>query len=317
MSRGLSRILERLDLNSRGAETDQDIARPPMKSSKSYRNYNDDGEQEDFRIESGVTNKGLCYDSDDEINPRELKSESRKMIKWKEDQPLQTHDIDPKMSNAQALQLRKRRRSSARFLRLSGRFNEENLTDDVVDGEQEQVKFEHLGEMYREVIRMNAENKINASNSWGLKLIENIDKFLEEDLSSHAQSVQTPYDAKGRRMMGQVGNHESTDMNALAYEPEKRINFTKASCTLDASVKIYSYRVDDVYLSSYKVLANLNRTDGKSISSPESEISSDDKHSIQPISDDENSEHAPKKLKERRSIRTLEENMGTFCVYNL
>jgi len=42
-----------------------------------------------------------------------------------------------------------------------------------------------------------------------------------------------------------------------------RINFTKASCTLDASVKIYSYRVDDVHLSSYRVLANLNRTDNK------------------------------------------------------
>ena len=42
-----------------------------------------------------------------------------------------------------------------------------------------------------------------------------------------------------------------------------RVNFTKASCTLDASVKIYSYRVDDVHLSSYRVLANLNRTDTK------------------------------------------------------
>ena len=37
---------------------------------------------------------------------------------------------------------------------------------------------------------------------------------------------------------------------------EPRVIFTKASCTLDASVKIYSYRVDDVHLTSYKVLAN-------------------------------------------------------------
>ena len=36
-------------------------------------------------------------------------------------------------------------------------------------------------------------------------------------------------------------------------------NFQKASCTLDASVKIYSYRVDDTYTSSYKILENLNR----------------------------------------------------------
>ena len=38
---------------------------------------------------------------------------------------------------------------------------------------------------------------------------------------------------------------------------EPRVIFTKASCTLDASVKsFYSYRVDDVHLTSYKVLAN-------------------------------------------------------------
>lgn len=42
-----------------------------------------------------------------------------------------------------------------------------------------------------------------------------------------------------------------------------RVNFAKASCTLDASVKIYSYRVDDVHLSSFRVLANLNRSDNK------------------------------------------------------
>jgi hypothetical protein len=46
-----------------------------------------------------------------------------------------------------------------------------------------------------------------------------------------------------------------------SHDNGETINFTKASCTLDASVKIYSYRVDDVHLTSYKVLANLNRND--------------------------------------------------------
>jgi condensin complex subunit 2 len=68
---------------------------------------------------------------------------------------------------------------------------------------------------------LNAEKKINATNSWNLKLIEHLDQVIEEDDT----------------------------------------NFTKASCTLDASVKIYGYRVDDVHLTSYKVLANLNRSD--------------------------------------------------------
>lgn len=70
---------------------------------------------------------------------------------------------------------KRRRRSSARFLRLSqgsAAANEEK--------EEEFASSEHLGEIYRQAIRMNAENKINAGNSWGLKLIENMDKFIEE-----------------------------------------------------------------------------------------------------------------------------------------
>ena len=40
----------------------------------------------------------------------------------------------------------------------------------------------------------------------------------------------------------------------------EELNFQRASCTLDASVKIYSYRVDDTWTSSYRVLESLNRT---------------------------------------------------------
>jgi Condensin complex subunit 2 len=39
-----------------------------------------------------------------------------------------------------------------------------------------------------------------------------------------------------------------------------KVNFQKASCTLDASIKIYSYRVDETAASTYRVLGNLNRT---------------------------------------------------------
>jgi condensin complex subunit 2 len=37
------------------------------------------------------------------------------------------------------------------------------------------------------------------------------------------------------------------------------VNFQKASCTLDASVKIYSHRVDDTYASSHRILESLSR----------------------------------------------------------
>ena len=37
------------------------------------------------------------------------------------------------------------------------------------------------------------------------------------------------------------------------------VNFQKASCTIDASVKIYSHRVDDTWTSSLRMLENLSR----------------------------------------------------------
>lgn len=138
-----------------------------------------------------------------------------------------------------------RRRSSARFLRLSGRFDDEE-NEGIEDTSLEDQR-EKLNEMYSKAIQLNAANKINAVNSWGLNIIDKMDKFLgddeEEDTSPN------------------LVENRVTETNENVVK-EKRVNFTKASCTIDACVKIYSYRVDDAHLTSYKVLANLNRTDG-------------------------------------------------------
>ncbi|RLO10322.1 hypothetical protein DYB28_003517 [Aphanomyces astaci] len=54
-------------------------------------------------------------------------------------------------------------------------------------------------------------------------------------------------------------NHDDEPADSAAATDT--YNFQKASCTLDASVKIYSYRVDDTWNSSFKVLENLTRGD--------------------------------------------------------
>ncbi|SPQ95004.1 unnamed protein product (mitochondrion) [Plasmodiophora brassicae] len=82
---------------------------------------------------------------------------------------------------------------------------------------------QNVTEMYERCIKMSAENKINRQNTWDLTLIDHIDDVL-----------------------GEAGT--ST-------------NFQKASCTLDASVKIYSYRVDSVHYDMFKVLGGLHRSD--------------------------------------------------------
>ena len=81
------------------------------------------------------------------------------------------------------------------------------------------------------------------------------------------------------------------------------MNFTKASCTLDASVKIYSYRVDDVHLSSYRVLANLNRTDKKQDDNCEEFLEGDDGEG-----------KTKKKERKGTAVDTIESNLGTCCL---
>lgn len=150
---------------------------------------------------------------------------------------------------------------------------------------------------------MNAENKINAGNSWGFKLIENMDKFIVEDAGNNTGSGDG--DGNSPRNDGRDDLRAARQMKSR--DDKGRVNFAKASCTLDASVKIYSYRVDDVHLSSFRVLANLNRSDNKK---------DDDVHRI-----DENGgeEDVGEKVVKRKSgpkgpTETLETNLGRSSV---
>eukprot|EP00752_Nemacystus_decipiens_P006580 g5924.t1 len=85
-----------------------------------------------------------------------------------------------------------------------------------------------LTSMYSNIIKLNSENKITREKCWGLHLIDFMDKVIMDE-------------------GGQMGG--------------SKVNFQKASCTLDASVKIYSHRVDATHMMGYSLLENLNRTD--------------------------------------------------------
>ena len=209
-------------------------------------------------------------------------------------------------------QQRRRRRSSSRFLQLSSggiADDDEDVTAEGdstrpgEDGDDNLTSSEHLGEIYRQAIRMNAENKINAGNSWGFKLIENMDKFIVEDAGNNTGSGDG--DGNSPRNDGRDDLRAARQMKSR--DDKGRVNFAKASCTLDASVKIYSYRVDDVHLSSFRVLANLNRSDNKK---------DDDVHRIDEIGGEED---VGEKVVKRKSgpkgpTETLETNLGRSSV---
>lgn len=78
-----------------------------------------------------------------------------------------------------------------------------------------------ITEMYKTVIQMSSENKLTEKNSWSFDLIDHMGRLIRDE--------------------------------------SKTVNFQKASCTLDASVKIYSNRVDDTYASSHRILESLSR----------------------------------------------------------
>ncbi|KAI7986908.1 Condensin complex subunit 2 [Camellia lanceoleosa] len=67
-------------------------------------------------------------------------------------------------------------------------------------------------------------DKINQKNTWELSLIDHLCDIIE-----------------------------------VEDEDDMETNFQKASCTLEAGVKIYSMRVDSVHSEAYKVLGGITR----------------------------------------------------------
>ncbi|XP_046441319.1 condensin complex subunit 2-like [Daphnia pulex] len=80
-----------------------------------------------------------------------------------------------------------------------------------------------LVEHYSNCIKLSAENKINMKNAFNLQLIDCMSEMLRK---------------------------KDPEMN----------NFQAASCTLDASAKIYAYRVDCVHIDTIKMAGGLGRT---------------------------------------------------------
>ena len=94
---------------------------------------------------------------------------------------------------------------------------------DVAPQGRTKLTKEELNDVFQNCIKLAAASKINAKNSFSLRLIEHM-----EDLVKASDDGET--------------------------------NFQQASCTLDAGVQIYSYRVDAVHTDAFKTLQGLNRT---------------------------------------------------------
>ncbi|XP_073058220.1 condensin complex subunit 2-like isoform X1 [Primulina eburnea] len=83
---------------------------------------------------------------------------------------------------------------------------------------------EQILQLLHNCIKLASENKINQKNTWELNLIDHLGEIIK-----------------------------------VEEENDTETNFQKASCTLEAGVKIYSLRVDSVHSEAYKVLGGINR----------------------------------------------------------
>lgn len=108
------------------------------------------------------------------------------------------------------------------------------------------------------------------------------------------------------------------------------LNFQRASCALDASVKIYSYRVDDVWSTSYRVLENLSRSEPQSAEQAAAAAEQEDAEGGEGQGDggddgegDDGEEGGGRRRKKAAAVSrrgpsaTLERNPASLCVDSL
>nr|XP_043622218.1 condensin complex subunit 2-like [Erigeron canadensis] len=130
---------------------------------------------------------------------------------------------------------------------------------------------EQIMELFQNCIKLASENKINQKNTWELNLIDHL-----------------------------------CDIIKVEEENDVETNFQKASCTLEAGVRIYSMRVDSVHSEAYKVLGGISR------------VSQDTEHDSveEGNADNVQAEGTSKKEKERKlsPLTTLESSFEAINV---
>ncbi|TPX38063.1 hypothetical protein SmJEL517_g00299 [Synchytrium microbalum] len=134
---------------------------------------------------------------------------------------------------------------------------------------------EEVNKRFEEWMKIAADNKINANNSWNLALI---DYFHDLTLLRDGDSI----------------------------------NFTKASCTLDGCVKIYTSRVDSVDAETRKLLSGLvdSATELSSRRRADGEVDGDDENE----NEDGNGQQKKTRKRANRAGRTLETDINQLNV---
>eukprot|EP00438_Fugacium_kawagutii_P030122 Skav205181 [mRNA] locus=scaffold1333:80291:82366:+ [translate_table: standard] len=104
-----------------------------------------------------------------------------------------------------------------------------------------------LGELYSKCVQLVNENKISTKNAFELPLIEHMDDIVDSFM--------------GGKKAHKKEKEKVRKSTATAEEAEMESRFHEASCTIEASARIYACRVDCVHTDTYRVLGGLNSAD--------------------------------------------------------
>lgn len=127
-----------------------------------------------------------------------------------------------------------------------------------------------LSDHYANCVKLNAENKINIKNAFGLHLIDYMTDLL-----------------KGKKLG----------------------DFQVAGTTLDASAKIYASRVDAIHSETYKVLGTLSRGNKKKNKEDNTEMNDDDGSGVENENDEDMPANKVKKTKKIHRNKFIEKNL--------
>ncbi|KAK5583701.1 hypothetical protein RB653_005299 [Dictyostelium firmibasis] len=265
--------IKQLNINSNNNNSNNSELKKVYKRKKSTTvDSSEDDKSDQSNDEDDNENSGENLDQNNE--------KTKKSVSFKE-QP-KPNNI---MANKQLSAVPKAKRKSI-IIQPPTNMNQNNINTTTIRNDldnkslppvQKKVPLTHLqiSEIYANCIKLSTENKINQKNSWTLKLIDHFDDVLE---NQHA------------------GEKNTT-------------NFQAASCVLDASVKIYSNRVDSVHVDTYKILGGLSRAEREELNNDNDDDDDEGKDK-----ENEENKNKNKKKKKKTGINTLEQNLDNITI---
>jgi len=115
-----------------------------------------------------------------------------------------------------------------------------------------------LGDLYSKCVQMVNENKVSTKNAFDLHLIDHMDDIVDSFMGG--KKAKQAKQAEKEKAGNKRDRAKSTSSTADA-DVEEENRFHEASCTIEASARIYACRVDCVHTDTYRILGGLNSAD--------------------------------------------------------